>query len=158
MIEGEQEYCHYCASEYNFNEIFWPRWWYRRLLTFPPPMDTLNVQLHMEQFLLREIQNQRSDCYISGELGKYPHWSCTHLGAYCHPPWSPKEPVGTSHASSLWLSPMIKPNHQHLSGRSLHICLAPSFYVTPGHLDLRDSGVLHSWVPQDCSTQRSNCY
>lgn len=36
-------------------------------MNFPPSTDTVNIQLHMEQVPLKEIQNKLSDSYTSGE-------------------------------------------------------------------------------------------
>lgn len=45
---------------------------------------------------------------------------CMHLGANCDLPWSLKELRNTSATFSLWLAALVKPGHQHISGRSLH--------------------------------------
>lgn len=46
-----------------------PKWRGKRILNAPPPTNTLNVQLHMEELPLKKTkpQNGLSDSYAAGE-------------------------------------------------------------------------------------------
>ena len=41
-----------------------PRWWHRGLLSSLPPMNTPNLYLHMDHFLLKKSRNQLNDFYL----------------------------------------------------------------------------------------------
>lgn len=44
-----------------------PRWWYKRLPSFPLPSNTLHAQLHLEHSLWKRSRNWLSDTYILNE-------------------------------------------------------------------------------------------
>lgn len=68
-----------CTSEPTYQEqkpgMSQPRWWHRRLLGSPPPMATPNLQLHTEQFPLKEIQKLAKWFLHMRQMNNYSHLS-----------------------------------------------------------------------------------